>query len=142
MLPGPIHLIKLCVGIGSVSELANHQYEGVQSGRYAQPEHRTRHRPQRWEELVAGGSIYWVINGIISARQRITAIEQLKSAQGGKGCTLIFSPTLYLTYQYPMRPFRGWRYLAVADAPPDVGRLERRTDPDSGQLKGKPGHQW
>ncbi|MCY4261567.1 MAG: DUF1489 domain-containing protein [Rhodobacteraceae bacterium] len=123
--PGLIHMVKLCVGVGSVAALANLQFEGVESGRYRHPEHRTRNRPQRWRDLIAGGSIYWVVNGVISVRQSITAINDIRGAPGGKRCVLVFSPTLVLTRPSPMRPFQGWRYLSPADAPADVGPLER-----------------
>ncbi len=147
-----IHLVKLCVGISSALELATHQAEGIRTGRYDQPEHRTLHRPRRWEELVAGGSIYWVIRGMICVRQRITAIESCtdgtperipafgRRTAAGRGCLLVFSPLLTLTAQYPMRPFQGWRYLDADDAPPDLGRLPLRPGPTPALPTRKPGH--
>ena len=78
----------------------------------------TRHTPKRAAELLAGGSLFWVIKGAIMVRQSIVAIETLDS--GTQPCRIELAPELVVTAPQPRRPFQGWRYLPAADAPPDL----------------------
>ncbi|MCI4664561.1 MAG: DUF1489 domain-containing protein [Neomegalonema sp.] len=120
--PGELNLIKLCVGTDSVEDLAAWRAqmaaERVAAGLAPRVAHRTRQTPRRSEELLAGGSIYWVMKGRILARQSLRAIEE---AEDGPGVDLVLDPQLILTRPQPRRPFQGWRYLIAADAPQDVG---------------------
>ena len=69
-----LHLQKLSVGTESVADLAQWQaLHRVTKDGYSR--HVTRMWPKREEEIVCGGSIYWVIKGVILARQRIHAFE-------------------------------------------------------------------
>jgi hypothetical protein len=64
-----LHMLKLCVGPKEVAELAMRQ-----AGRAALDpplRHQTRMMPKRAAELVEGGSLYWVLSGLIRVRQRI-----------------------------------------------------------------------
>ena len=70
-----VNLVKLCVGASSVEQLVTWQSERMRSGVYPVPEHVTRSRPRRAEEVLDGGSLYWVFRGQILARQRITGLE-------------------------------------------------------------------
>jgi hypothetical protein len=36
-------------------------------------------------------------------------------------CALVLDPALVRVEPAPRRPFQGWRYLALADAPQDLG---------------------
>jgi hypothetical protein len=115
----PLHLIKLSVGTESVEGLRRWQTRRLKlSGRVF---HQTRMMPRRAEELLEGGSIYWVIKGLIQARQRLQAIEPKIDAEGRRSTLLVLEPELRRTVPAPHRAFQGWRYLAPEDAPADLG---------------------
>ena len=82
--------------------------------------HITRMWPKRQDELLNGGSLYWVIKGIVSARQQIIGLEEMIGADGIRRCGIRLDATLHRTHSAPRRPFQGWRYLAATDAPPDL----------------------
>ena len=67
-----VHLLKLCVGVETLSQLATYQ-EGRRARGVALT-HTTRNRPRRADEVLAGGSLYWVIKGVIRARQPIIGL--------------------------------------------------------------------
>lgn len=120
----PLHLIKLSVGSESVEDLA-----GWQTGRLRQmkrdglkPElfHRTFQMPKRRDDLLDGGSIYWVIKGIIQARQRLIDLREGLREDGTPCTLLILDEPLVPVRPTPRRAFQGWRYLAADDAPADL----------------------
>ena len=111
-----LHLIKLCVGIESVDELRAWRAQRAAQG-FA-PIVPTRQTPKRAAEVLEGGSLYWVIKGVILVRQPIVGITTLDS--GPQPCRIDLAPQLVLTAPQPRRPFQGWRYLSAADAPPDL----------------------
>jgi hypothetical protein len=117
-----LHLLKLCVGIDSLSDLADWQAKRLQEMARAKkkPEliHITRHMPKRKEEVLNGGSLYWVIKGWISARQRLLDLRPV-DRDGSAHCGLVYDPTLMPVQLRPYRAFQGWRYLPAQDAPPD-----------------------
>lgn len=82
--------------------------------------HRTRNKPKRAAELCAGGSIYWVIAGVLQARQRVTAILDDHWEDGSPCAGLVLDPLLVRVEARAMKPFQGWRYLAPSDAPADI----------------------
>lgn len=113
-----LHLIKLCVGVRDVEHLRS-----LQRARLATDpplRHRTRNVPRRSGELLAGGSLYWVIAGTLRVRQRLLDIVEVPQASGGPHCMLILDPHLVLVEPRQMKPFQGWRYLDPAAAPPDL----------------------
>ena len=118
-----IHLIKLSVGPESLSQLADWQGHRLQElRRNGQPPelmHITRHMPKRADELLNGGSIYWVIKGWLCARQRLLELRPL-IRDGVVHCGLIYDKELVRVSPRPHRPFQGWRYFAPKDAPPDL----------------------
>jgi hypothetical protein len=120
-----LHLVKLCVGTDSVEDLlqwqAKRSAERLAAGLDARPRHVTRMWPRRADELLRGGSLYWVIRGVIRVRQRIAALEEVIGEDGIRRCAIVFDPPLVPTAPRPRRPFQGWRYLAASDAPPDIG---------------------
>ncbi len=75
----PLHIIKLCVGFESLEELADWQKKRLaeKSDKGQKPElvHITRQTPKRAEEVLDGGSLYWVIKGQIAARQKLLAFR-------------------------------------------------------------------
>ena len=114
-----IHLIKLAVGVRDVAHLAAIQEERARA--LPPLRHRTRHMPKRAAELVAGGSIYWVINRAILARQLLTGIIEDRWDDDSRCAGLLLDPDLVRVAPRAMNPFQGGRYLKPADAPPDLG---------------------
>jgi hypothetical protein len=82
--------------------------------------HRTRNFPRRAEEILDGGSLYWVIRGTVLVRQPIIGVERLEQQEGTKRCAFLLGPQWVRTRPQPRRPHQGWRYLEPADAPPDL----------------------
>jgi hypothetical protein len=113
-----VHLIKLCVGVSDVQELADWQDRRLKQTQRVY--HVTRMVPRRADELTAGGSIYWVIRGAVLVRQRIIAVERYTDEEGIGRCKLVFDPELVAVQPVPRRAFQGWRYLDPADAPRDL----------------------
>src|SRR6195952_1750139 len=120
----PLHLIKLAVGCDSVKELkgwvAERMATAKKKGLPLRHIHITRMTPKRDEEILAGGSLYWVIRGEIAAREKILAIEPFRDKDGIGRCRLVMQPKVIAVLQRPMRPFQGWRYFAESDAPRDL----------------------
>jgi hypothetical protein len=128
-----IHLIKLCVGCDSITDLAEWQAQRMREYRRRRSKtvlhHRTRSMPRRREEiLTGGGSLYWVIKGIVLVRQRITGLEPVSGEDGQTYCQIQFDPTLVMTVPTPRQAFQGWRYLEPKDAPADIGPFDLHSD--------------
>jgi hypothetical protein len=121
-----LHLIKLAVGAKSVEDVAAWQAARAKA---APPlRHRTRNFPKRAQEILDGGSIYWVVNRVLSVRQRIEDIVEAKHPDGTRCTDLVLHERLIPVRARLVKPFQGWRYLAAADAPPDEGASGRRSD--------------
>ena len=113
-----LHLIKMCVGCDSVEDLAEWQANRMLRGEPLI--HRTRNFPKRGAEILAGGSLYWIIKGQVRVRQRITALEAVTDVEGGgRFCAIHLAPELVRVIHRTQRPMQGWRYLAAEDAPLD-----------------------
>ena len=120
-----VHLIKLCVGCDSIEDLAAWQAERLKVRRKAgekKPQlfHRTFQTPKRRADLLAGGSLYWVIKGLVQVRQPLTDIAEGTKDDGTPCCLLILKNELVPVRPTPRRPFQGWRYLDPAEAPNDL----------------------
>tara|TARA_R110002096_G_scaffold28480_4_gene86289 strand:+ start:4296 stop:4727 length:432 start_codon:yes stop_codon:yes gene_type:complete len=126
-MSGMINLQKLCVGTEAVEDLAAWQEMRRQHWPDGLPRHITRMRPKRGEDLLNGGSLYWVFRGVILARQRILALEDYRGDDGIARCALVLDRDLVRTEGAPRRAFQGWRYLAPEDAPRDLPK-GRETD--------------
>ena len=113
-----IHLVKLCVGADDISDLVN--WQSQLQARYKRVFHTTRMVPKRQADLLEGGSLYWVIKRQIRVRQQITDIEEFIDGQGIRLCHLHLNPELVHTRLQARRPFQGWRYLTLQDAPVDT----------------------
>jgi hypothetical protein len=115
----PLHLLKLAVGIENLDHLrrirAARQAERGVSWVY------TRNHPRRAQEVLAGGSIYWIIRGQIRVRQLITGFRRECDDNGRRYCRIEIDQQLVRTLPRAWRPFQGWRYLAPEDAPQDCG---------------------
>ncbi len=122
-----LHLVKLCVGCQSIDDLASWQVERLRQRRKAgekRPQlfHRTFQTPKRREELLAGGSLYWVIKGLVQVRQPLLDITEGVKEDGTPCCKLILKNELIAVRPVPRRAFQGWRYLTDDEAPEDLDR--------------------
>jgi hypothetical protein len=121
-----LNLLKLCVGCDSVEDLEDWIAERLeirrQAGEPVEHWHTTRMVPTRGAEIVAGGSLYWVIKASVQCRQRITEIRPFTDDEGIGRCRLMLDPEVVRTEWQPRRAFQGWRYLKPADAPRDLGK--------------------
>lgn len=124
-----LNLIKLCVGIETVEQLATFQKrrrgELAAAGLPPFNRHLTRNFPRRAEEIMApeagpSGSLFWVIKREVRVRQPFHAIEEAVDHEGRRCCALVLEPDLIRVDPRPQRPFQGWRYLEAADAPADL----------------------
>lgn len=116
---GKLHLIKLSVGSESIDTQAD--WQALRLAETGQNRHVTRMWPRRAAELLDGGSIYWVIKGVVQSRQTILRLDEVIGEDGIRRCGIVLDPQLYHTVPQPRRPFQGWRYLAAEDAPRDTG---------------------
>jgi hypothetical protein len=124
----PLHLIKLAVGADSPLDLREWMAERMAEARrrraplrYA---HVTRMTPKRAEAILDGGSLYWVVKGLISARQEILGLEPFVDADGIGRCKIWLGPSVVAVAPRPMRAFQGWRYYEAKSAPPDIDESE------------------
>lgn len=121
-----LHLIKLCVGCDSVADLEEwvEQKLKEKKKRNLKPEHlhTTRMVPKRVNELVDGGSLYWVIRGHIACRERILDIRPFTDKDGIGRCRVVLDGKLVLVEPRPRSAFQGWRYLEMKDAPRDLSQ--------------------
>lgn len=122
--PAGLHLIKLSVGTEDVEDLE--RWQAGRLKRHGRVFHMTRMMPRRGAELLAGGSIYWVIKGKTCLRQRLIGLERDVDEEGRPYTFLLLDPELVRTVPRAHRPFQGWRYLPAEDAPPDLWKSERQ----------------
>lgn len=122
-----LHLIKLCVGAESLQDLrewvAERSLTALAAGLQPHTTHTTRMVPKRLDELLPGGSLYWVIKGQVAARQPLLDIVTFTGGDGINRCNLVLGPEIIETAPQPKRPFQGWRYLKQEDAPRDLGAI-------------------
>ena len=120
-----LHLIKLCVGADSIEDLrewvSQRSLTAMAAGLEPHSVHTTRMIPKRIEELLDGGSLYWVIKGQVQARQKLLDIRSFTGGDGITRCDLVLGPEVIETSPAPKRPFQGWRYLKDEEAPRDLG---------------------
>ena len=115
-----VHLIKLSVGSERVEDLINWQKNPRAKGPDGLPRHVTRMWPKREPEVINGGSLYWVIKGVVLCRQRILRLDEVVGQDGIRRCGIVLDPKVIRTEAAPKRPFQGWRYLDPANAPKDL----------------------
>lgn len=127
-MTGFVNLMKLCVGADSVEDLADWQTQHAHLWPKGCAVHVTRMWPKREAEIVAGGSLYWVIKGAVLARQRIVALERVQGGDGIERCAIVLDREIIRTDGTPRRPFQGWRYLDPADSPRDLPKGRARED--------------
>lgn len=122
-----LHILKLCVGADSIDDLrewvAERSMMAIAAGLEPHSVHTTRMVPKRIEEIVDGGSLYWVIKGQVQARQKLIDIRPFTGNDGITRCDLILGPEVVETALQPRRAFQGWRYLKPEEAPSDLAAL-------------------
>ena len=123
----PLHLLKLCVGAESITDLEGwigaRLAERAAAGEPAEQRHTTRMVPRRMVELLDGGSLFWVIKGQVAARQVLLDVRPFTDQDGIGRCHLVLAPRVIPVAPRPFRPFQGWRYLDPDAAPADLDRI-------------------
>jgi hypothetical protein len=127
-----INILKLCVGADSVEDLLDWQRSQRPRWPAGCAIHVTRMWPKREAEVTNGGSLYWVIKGVVLARQRILRLEEVAGSDGIRRCALVLDAEVIRTEPAPRRPFQGWRYLDPSETPRDLpkGREREEALPD------------
>lgn len=125
-----IHIVKLAVGAESLEDLLG--WEKNRPGVY---HIHTRNRPTRWQELLDGGSLYWVIKGQIICRREIAGFELVENKDGaserdGPYWKIGLHNRHIATELQPKRPFQGWRYLKASETPRDIVDGEHDLPPE------------
>jgi hypothetical protein len=118
-----LHMLKLSVGVKEVAQL-----RAIQALRAAADpplRHQTRMMPKRRDEILDGGSIFWVIGGFVQVRQRLLDIIEDRWDDGTPCAGLVLDPVLVPVEARPVKAFQGWRYLDAASAPPDVAAMRQ-----------------
>lgn len=119
-----LHLIKLAVGVDDLAHMKK-----VQAARRKQRRQSprsphwvfTRNTPRRSEELLDGGSLYWVVRGVIRCRQELVGFDDdFDREEARKYCRIKVKRTLIRTAPQACKAFQGWRYLEPDRAPPDL----------------------
>jgi hypothetical protein len=120
-----LHIIKLCVGAQSIDDLARWQTNLLafreSMGLSPRVEHTTGQMPKKVDDLLDGGSLYWVIKGVVQVRQRFIGFDTGQKDDGKACCLFLLDPELVPVRPVKRRPFQGWRYLTPEDAPGDFG---------------------
>ncbi len=120
-----LHLIKLAVGVAEPAMLIARQAQrsretGAHGGR---PFLRTRSFPRRADEVLDGGSIYWVMAGVLLCRQRVIEIVTDRRDDGTPCTGIVLDSPVVAVMPRMIRAFQGWRYLTPANAPDDLDGL-------------------
>ena len=123
-----INLVKLSVGTETVANLADWQASPMAQTPDNLPRHITRMWPKRGDELLNGGSIYWVIKGVVLCRQTVLRLDEVTGSDGIRRCAIVLDPQLVPVAATPKRAFQGWRYLQTTDAPPDLSQSRPNDD--------------
>lgn len=117
-----VHLLKMAAGIESLAHLRRRQQHGLASRGDGTDIliHRTRHFPRRFEDVLDGGSLYWIVKRHILARNRIIGLDRTEGADGRPLCAIHLESRLVPVMPTRRRPIQGWRYMEPADAPADL----------------------
>ena len=119
-----MNMKKLCVGILSIEQLI------ASNDRRSEPDHpktgedfiyiTTRSRPQKWESMVNGGSLYWIIDRRPCCRQEIIDFREGNKQDGTPAWHIDLRAEVIPVEISFHRPFQGWRYLESKAAPKDT----------------------
>jgi hypothetical protein len=130
-----VHLIKLCVGAEAVEDLTDWQATVRAKGPDGLPRHVTRMWPKRADEVLNGGSLYWVFKGLVLCRQRILRLDEVDRGDGITALRDRAGPRGGARHRHPAPPVPGLAVPAPDDAPRDLrqGRAEEDALPPSMQ---------
>ena len=123
-----LNILKLSVGTESVDDLTQWHRAHAHVGAPGTTEHVTRMWPKREDEILNGGSLYWVIKGVIQARQRLVGLAERRGQDGILRCALVLDAEVIRTENALRRPFQGWRYLDPAESPRDLPKTRAQDD--------------
>ena len=87
--------------------------------------------PKRADELIDGGSLFWVIRGQIICRERILDIRPFTDRDGIGRCRLVLDRKVRAGRAAPAAAFQGWRYLRPRTRRATC-RAQRRARQDAG----------
>lgn len=118
----PLNLIKLCVGVSDIDWLERRAANGRPLVVH------TRMTPKRAQEVEDGGSLYWVVKGIVGCRQPVVDIKTIGEGRASR-CEITLEPRVIRTAPLARRPFQGWRYFDK-DVPPDLSQIGETDLPD------------
>ena len=121
-------MIKLCVGAESVEDLEGWQRTHPSPFETGERRHVTRMWPKAEDQVLNGGSLYWVIKGVILCRQRIIRFDEVVREDGIRRCGIVLDPEVIRTVAAQRRPFQGWRYLEPKESPPDLPKAREGDD--------------
>lgn len=118
-----LHILKVAAGVNSLEHLRQvidrDSYMDLELGHIMHMS--SRNTPRRAEEVLDGGSVFWIVKRAIIARADLIAIREVVREDGRKGCQMCIHPNVIPTVPQPKRGFQGWRYLKPEDAPADLG---------------------
>ncbi len=119
-----LNISKVAVGCASLDALRRRQAARAAAGIVPIV---TRFRPKRADELI-GGSIFWILQHRITARQTILGFEEREE---DRRTIIRLSSELVPVRPHPKRAHQGWRYLQGEDAPADLaeGDVEAELPP-------------
>jgi len=118
-----LHLLRMAVKVESISHLRQIQTERLRQEKENGGKHLytfTRNFPKRADELVDGGSLYWVIKRYIRVRQPILGLERRKNDEGREFCAIQLDPEPIQVVSRRQKAFQGWRYFKPEDVPSDL----------------------
>lgn len=141
-----LHLIKMAAGISSLEELEERQNYlrfGSGASKRKQPKdliHVTRFFPKRADEILLSdnkvpGSLFWVFQKRIQARQKIAEFREIKAEGGTTKCGIVLEGPLVHVQPLPKKAFQGWRYLPIEDTPLDIKQGASITKDISPQMR-------
>ena len=120
-----INLLRMAVRIESAAKLREIQSQRIKADSKNKLYTFTRNIPKRLDELLNGGSVYWVIKRLIRIRQEIVNVTSMATDEGKKYCRIELNPTHIDLDPREQRPFQGWRYLKSEDAPLDLKKTSQ-----------------
>ena len=126
-----LHLLRMAVKIESIAHLKQ-----VQAVRLREEQKKggeflctfTRNVPKRADELLDGGSLFWVIKRYIRVRQPILGIERLQNDDGREFCAIRLDPDPIQVVSRRQKAFQGWRYFKPEDVPADLDVTDLQID--------------
>ncbi len=116
-----LHITRVAFGCSDFDDLRARMDLRAEGGNEVRVS--TRYKPRRADELI-GGSIFWISKHKLGLRQRILGFDEDESGH----CVIRLDAQLVAVLPVTRRAHQGWRYLAAADAPPDVAEGEGNED--------------